>query len=337
MHEEIEYAQMLEIPVSTVSVSEKHRKFRKHKGDLKQSLINKVNAASDAALPVDKGLPKKRAPKTQRPENAAPQVSDYQAADYQTPDSQTSDYQMPTDVSHDIADAVSPDFISTLPCEEDCYSSCSTVTVENAEAQEGFPGQETQVDLEKRNARGANGYAKRSLSSAFLTAEFAAACLLCGTIFMTNIFMPKSGMNVFFRSLATSSQKSQETAKKYSDFTLQSVVNEWADVTLNVSESGVLSFCGKCCVYPAVDGEIVSVTQNENGTYDVKISHSDDFYGVLSNLDTVYYVEGDNVYANIPVGYTNGNSDVQVTMYSGGELITSFVVDEENCLAWAQP
>ena len=32
MNEEIEYAEMLEIPVSTVSVTEKRRKFRKNKG-----------------------------------------------------------------------------------------------------------------------------------------------------------------------------------------------------------------------------------------------------------------------------------------------------------------
>lgn len=323
MYEEIEYAQMLEIPVSTVSVSEKHRKFRKHKGDLKQSLISKVNASA-AALPVDEGARNKRVPKKQRFEPLPPRGENEQEA---------------VPAARDIADVdvFSPEAIPTLPREEDFYSACATVTIENEEAQEAEYGSERRENRNEGNARGMWQGKKRSLSSAFLTAEFAAACLLCGTIFMTNVFMPKSGMNVFFRSLATSSQKSQETVKKYSDFTLQSVVNEWADVTLGVSESGVLSFCGKCCVYPAVDGEIVSVTQNENGTYDVKISHSDDFYGVVSNLDTVYYVEGDNVYANIPVGYTNGNGEVQVTMYSGGELITSFVVDEENCLAWAQP
>ena len=41
MNEEIEYAEMLEIPVSTVSVTEKRRKFRKNKGDLKEKLISK--------------------------------------------------------------------------------------------------------------------------------------------------------------------------------------------------------------------------------------------------------------------------------------------------------
>ena len=43
MNEEIEYAEMLEIPVSTVSVTEKRGRLRKNKGDLKEKLISRVN------------------------------------------------------------------------------------------------------------------------------------------------------------------------------------------------------------------------------------------------------------------------------------------------------
>lgn len=100
-------------------------------------------------------------------------------------------------------------------------------------------------------------------------------------------------------------------------------MNDFAEVPLSVSETGVLTFKGKCCVYPAVDGTISAVTQNENGTYDVKISHTDDFYGIISGLNAVYYETGSAVYANIPVGYTRGESDVQVTMYAGGEMLTA--------------
>ena len=38
-------------------------------------------------------------------------------------------------------------------------------------------------------------------SGIFLTVEFALACALCGTIFLTNVFMPTSAINTFFRSL----------------------------------------------------------------------------------------------------------------------------------------
>ena len=53
-------------------------------------------------------------------------------------------------------------------------------------------------------------------------------------------------------------------------------------------------------------------------------------------MNAVYYETGSAVYANIPVGYTRGESDVQVTMYAGGEMLTGFAVDEENCLVWAE-
>jgi len=43
---------------------------------------------------------------------------------------------------------------------------------------------------------------------------------------------------------------------------------------------------------------------------------------------------GDKVKANVPVGYTDGEAQVQVTMYSNGELLNCFQVTEENCLAW---
>lgn len=55
MNEEIEYAEMLEIPVSTVSVTEKRRKFRKNKGDLKEKLISKVNDRAAGATAPQEG------------------------------------------------------------------------------------------------------------------------------------------------------------------------------------------------------------------------------------------------------------------------------------------
>ena len=46
------------------------------------------------------------------------------------------------------------------------------------------------------------------------------------------------------------------------------------------------------------------------------------------------YGVGDTVKTNVPVGYTAGETEVQVTMYSGGELLNCFELTEENCLAW---
>ena len=98
----------------------------------------------------------------------------------------------------------------------------------------------------------------------------------------------------------------------------------------------ILSFKDECCVYPAADGKVSEVSQNADGTYTLKISHSDSFTGVIGGLNNVYYTVGETVKCNVPVGYSKGETEVQVTMYSGGVLLNCFQITEENCLAWLE-
>ena len=324
MNEEIEYAEMLEIPVSTVSVTEKRRKFRKSKGDLKEKLISKVNGKTAGAANASAKLGEAYSYRAYSADFSPAQISAKPAG---TSAEENAGYaaDAPYDkaIAHGVAGeetlingtADERDTFGTEGETEKYYSAFSTVTIEN----------------EREKSENAAPVRKKSVTP-IIAAEFAAACILCATIFMTNVFLPQSGMNVFFRSLG---QKEETPVKKnYTDFTLQSVVSDFAEVPLSVSETGVLSFRGKCCVYPAVDGSLAAVTKNENGTYDIKISHTEDFYGMICGLNEVYYSEGDKVYANIPVGYTRGEEDVQVTMYSGEQMLTSFTVNDQNCLSW---
>ena len=64
------------------------------------------------------------------------------------------------------------------------------------------------------------------------------------------------------------------------------------------------------------------------------VDTSNTFTGVISGLNHVYYEVGSAVKANVPLGYTNGETDVQVTMYSNGTLLNCFQLTDENCLAW---
>ena len=148
--------------------------------------------------------------------------------------------------------------------------------------------------------------------------------------------MPNSAINTFFRSIGTASAVAQTDARPYTDFTLSPVVSELSDAELSLSPAGILSFTDECCVYPAANGRVAGITQNADGSYSVKIAHSDSFTGVFSGLDSVYYAVGDEVKANVPLGYTDGESEVQVTMYSGGVLLNCFELTEENCLAWVE-
>lgn len=167
-----------------------------------------------------------------------------------------------------------------------------------------------------------------------LIAEFAAACLLCATIFLTNVFYPQSAVNTFLRGML-GTQTVQSDDRIYSDFTLSSVVSERADVELAVSSTGVLSFTGEASVYPVCDGAIASVSGSAESGYTVEIKHSDNFKSVISGLTNVYYPQGTSVKGNLPVGYTDGLEAVRVMLYNGTSLLNCYTIDDENLLSWS--
>ncbi len=302
MNEAIEYAEMLEIPVSTVNVVHKKRgRKRKNepKPDVKDTLIEQVN--SRLATP--------------------PQVEEITAE----------------------ANAFAEGVNSQGEVRFDAPERIDTVRLYSA-YDKPFSGdgklrpREYPLDGEKELEE--EGYSRPFVpkrqrvngATLALGIEFGVCCALCGTIFLTNVFMPSSAINTFFRFLGDGSTKTD--SRTYTDFTLTPVVSELVDPEFTLSEAGVLTFKNECHVYPTADGKVASVTKSDAGYYTVKIAHSDSFTGVIEGLEQVYYQEGDTVKANVPVGYSNGETDVQVTMYSFGELLNCFEITDENCLAW---
>lgn len=173
---------------------------------------------------------------------------------------------------------------------------------------------------------------KPSLAKKIVIAEFAAACVITAAIFLTNVFLPSSAINTFMKSLFTS-EESVTDSRKYSDFTLTSVVSERSSPTMSVSSTGVVSIQGEAGVYPVADGKIESVTSN-SGVYTVVIAHSDSFKSITSGLSEVYGAAGDTVKANLPVGYSSGKNDVQIMLYEKDTLLSCLELNEENLLAW---
>ena len=299
MNEEIEYAEMLEIPVSTVNVIHKKRRKKAQKTEqtdvptLKDSVIAQVNT----------------------------RVEDEQVI-------------IPADQLAESANSQGYVDFDSVPERIDTVRLFADETErKNAYAENFFSEVDEENDEDmyemKQETRG-----QKALRLT-LGIEFAAVCALCGAIFLTNVFVPNSAVNTFFRAV-TEPTVQQSDAREYSDFTLSPVISELSDAELSLSAAGVLSFTDECCVYPAVDGEVSEVTRNEDGTYTLKIGHSDSFSGVISGLNQVYYAVGDEVKCNVPVGYTHGETPVQVTMYSGGVLLNCFQLTEENCLAWVE-
>ena len=306
MNEEIEYAEMLEIPVSTVNVVHKTNKRKKRKAEVQP------RDARPAFSPENPNLKEKVIARVNDKLDSEPDQISAEAALF----------------AESANSAGRLDF--------DANDSIDTVRLYSADdVLRDFDREESEENFENgagRYALNNENHTPKGVRIA-LGVEFAAMCALCGAIFLTNVFMPGSAINTFFRALSTTEQTATDN-RKYNDFTLSAVVSDLSDTELTLSETGVLSFTDECCVYPAADGKVMEVVQTENGGYRVKLSHSDTFTGIIDGLSHVYYAVGDEVKANVPVGYSTGEDEVQVTMYSEGALLNCFQLTEENCLAW---
>ena len=241
MNEELSYAEMLEIPVETVTVNRRERKKRAKGDDLAEQVVETVN---------------------------------------------------------DRVEAQDPAYAQSTPIERE-------------------------VPVQDRRAK---------LSRRVLWGEFIAVCALCATIFLTNIFMTDSAINTFVRGLWTGTADTADT-RTYEDFTLSPVVNEYTDVELAVSDTGVLSFTAACSVYAPCEGEVAAVNGDAENGYTVELKHSDSFSTVMSGLTNVYFAVGDSVRSNVPLAYTDGTHPVRVTFYEEGSLISGVTV-EGGTLAW---
>ena len=299
MNEEIEYAEMLEIHVSTVNV-----------------------------------IHKKRRKKTKKAQSTAPTLKDSVIAQVNT---RVEDEKVVVNAEQFAEGANSQGYVdfNSVPERVDTVRLFADETErKNAYAESFFPESEMENDGGMYEENEEEPRAKKAVRLT-LGIEFAAACALCGAIFLTNVFMPNSAVNTFFRAIHNPAVNTSDT-RTYADFELSPVVSELSNAELSLSAAGVLSFTDACCVYPAVDGEVQEVVQNEDGTFTLKLEHSDSFTGVISGLNQVYYTVGDSVKSNVPVGYTAGETPVQVTLYSGGVLLNCFQLNEENCLAWME-
>ena len=295
MNEEIEYAEMLEIPISTVNIVRKPRKHKKGERTLLSASQHEETDVLQNTVIANVNEKVSNLTEEASNENTAPVEEDGE------------------DGSIDF-DSI-PERIDTVRLYSD-----------NGKNDGLYP---TDYTLNDRGRYGLKEQPKAIRIA--LGVEFGLACALCGAIFLTNVFVPGSAINTFFRALNT---PTENTAKPYTDFTLSAVVSEFSDAELNLSPTGVLSFVDDCHIYPVADGKIGEIAKGEDDLYTVKVFYSDSFTGVFSGLNNVYYSEGDTVKTNVPIGYTTGEEEVQVTMYSNGILLNCFEVTEENCLAW---
>ena len=162
--------------------------------------------------------------------------------------------------------------------------------------------------------------------SRVICTELIAVCVLAAAIFLTNVFMPSSAINTFIGSLTSKTPAVVEPA--YSEIKLSAVISERSDAEVTMTDNGVLCFTADTGVYPVCAGTIASVAE-DNGLYTVKISHTSTFSSVITGLKTVYVAKGDNVKANLPFAYSDGKSEVRVSMYDGETLLNCYKLSGE--------
>ncbi len=167
----------------------------------------------------------------------------------------------------------------------------------------------------------------RDKGSIILFSEIAAVCAIVMAIFLTNVFMPTSAINSFIASLA-GSEEEEKAEPSYSQLTLSSVVGDFNDADVSVSDDGVLSFTAESCVYPVCDGKIISVAET-NGTYEVEIAHTSTFSSVITGLTAVFAANDESVKANLPFAYSDGSGIVCVSLYDGETLLNCFYLSDE--------
>lgn len=165
---------------------------------------------------------------------------------------------------------------------------------------------------------------KRDRKSVILWTEAALVGIIAIAIFVTNLLIPSTVINTFISSFSNPT----EEEPVYSQFTLSPVVNDFSDAEVSVTENGVICFTAQGSVYPVCDGTVAKVTET-GGVYTMEIAHTSTFTSVITGLNNAYSAVGTKVEGNIPVGYSDGQAEVRVTLYDNGVALSCIRLNNE--------
>ncbi len=161
-----------------------------------------------------------------------------------------------------------------------------------------------------------------------LALEFSIIGILIATIFLTSAFVPNSGLAVFFKGVFGNEviETNVDVNKSYTDFTPVLPVLS----TENISFSdGIMTISGKSSVYSPCNGQITRLEKDENGKFEMEITHGNVFKTVFNGLDYAYFELGDNVFTSIPVGYVSNTFATACFKGSDDSLITNYSLNGE--------
>ncbi len=211
--------------------------------------------------------------------------------------------------------------------------------IEEIEAETADKKQNFVDDSENRGNDYSEGYGtsavktkkKRKFKLNIVAVQFALIGVLIAAILLTNALLPQSGINTLLTNAFGKEEQTVETDERvYSDFEAGLPLASASKIAVN---DGVMTLGSAGSVYSPCDGTVSAATETD-GKWTLEITHNANFKTVVAGLDYAYFLEGDGVFGNIPVGYTSGES-ASMCFYNGaGEVITEYTIGE-TAIQWA--
>ena len=164
----------------------------------------------------------------------------------------------------------------------------------------------------------------RDRKSVILWTEAALVGIIAIAIFVTNLLIPSTVINTFLGSFS----KTTVEEPVYSQLTLSSIVGDFSDAEVSLNADGSLCVLAEGSVYPVCEGTVSQVYEID-GTYTMEIAHTSTFKSVITGLSTAYSAVGTKVAGNIPVGYSDGQMQVKVTLYDNGAVLSCIALNGE--------
>ena len=296
MADNYEYAEMLEIPVRTCTVTKKSKaktagRRKTKNATIKEKVVDKVNETLSEENGVEIAQPvATETPVNEPPVTATDAVGENPAVDREKTEIAVKETEIAeTENKGDDARANSADDFE------------KTVTVTH----------------------------KKKKRITLVGIETVAIVALVLFIVMTNLVMANSGINTLLKMMnGTYVSAPAENDSVYSVF---KAVTPVSSDKMSVKD-GVITVNKSGSIYSPCDGTVTAIEKTD-GKLSVEITHSKNFKTVINGMDYVYGNVGDKVYSNFPVGYLDKNT-VTVSLYDKGALITGYTVSGNN-IVWA--
>ena len=301
MADNYEYAEMLEIPVRTCTVTKKSKaktagRRKTKNATIKEKVVDKVNETlseengAEIAQPVATETPVTERSVTERSITATDAVGENSAVEQEKTEIAVNETEI-AETENKGEDA--------RPKSADDFEKTVTVTHKK----------------------------KRRIT--LVGIETVAIVALVLFIVMTNLVMANSGINTLLKMMnGTYVSAPAENDSVYSVF---KAVTPVSSDKMSVKD-GVITVNKSGSIYSPCDGTVTAIEKTD-GKLSVEITHSKNFKTVINGMDYVYGNVGDKVYSNFPVGYLDKNT-VTVSLYDKGALITGYTVSGNN-IVWA--